>query len=244
MENQLSENQRSDIARRDASARGRRATRSEFAAGAVAVLPIIISVSAYGLLLGSVGRQAGLSPLEILLMSATVFAGGSQFVVLELWREPLPVATLVNLRHLLMGATLGPYMKSGSAGGNLFRLFFLADEVWALAIQRGRTRGLTPSFYLGVGLPLYLAWLLSTWLGALIGDVIADPVAWGFDFIFAAVFLSLLAGLWQGPRSSLFTWLASGGSAALAALWLPGVWYILIGAGAGMAAAALKAGRS
>ncbi|MGO1120757.1 AzlC family ABC transporter permease [Rhodovibrionaceae bacterium A322] len=220
--------------------------RQEFSAGAIAALPVFISVAAYGLLLGSLARQAGLAPLEVLAMSGFIFAGGSQFVILDLWQEPLPIAALlisvllVNLRHLLMGATLGPHLKGGKSAGSFFQLFFMADENWALAMQRARSGGLTTAFYLGLSLPLYVIWLSATFTGSLVGNVITDPAAWGFDFVFAAVFLTLLAGMWQGPRQSALPWLASAGSAALSSLWLPGAWYILIGAGAGMAVAAAK----
>src|SRR5436309_15947149 len=79
-------------------------------------LPVAVSVFTVGLVFGVLGRQAGLSGVEATLMSALVFAGASQFVALSLWLiMPFPVITIilttlvVNLRHLLMGASLRPW---------------------------------------------------------------------------------------------------------------------------------------
>ena len=84
--------------------------------GARRSIPIAISVFAIGLVFGVLARQAKLSILESFLMSGLVFAGASQFVALSLWiAMPLPVITIilttlvVNLRHLLMGASLRPW---------------------------------------------------------------------------------------------------------------------------------------
>ena len=51
-----------------------------------------------------------------------VFAGASQFLALELWGDPLPLAALVlgvlviNLRHLLMGPALLPWLAQDPPG--------------------------------------------------------------------------------------------------------------------------------
>src|SRR3546814_9121214 len=66
--------------------------------------------------------QKGLSPLETALMGATVFAGASQFVAVEIWTTPPAVALLtatalmVNLRHVLMGAAMAPHVRGWSRG--------------------------------------------------------------------------------------------------------------------------------
>ena len=92
--------------------------RGEAREGLVAILPVVVSVAAYGLLFGTLAAQQGLSPLETFLMSAMVFAGGSQFVALDLWTTPAAIWTLtmaalmVNLRHVLMGASLAPALAN------------------------------------------------------------------------------------------------------------------------------------
>src|SRR3546814_14235565 len=95
-------------------------------------------------------------------MGATVFAGASQFVAVEIWTTPPAVALLtatalmVNLRHVLMGAAMAPHVRGWSRGATYGGLFFMADEIWAFALRRGAERPLTPAYYFGLSLPLHL----------------------------------------------------------------------------------------
>src|SRR3546814_17714512 len=104
--------------------------RGEFAAGAFTILPLLVAVVPFGLLLGTLAAQKGLSPLETALMGATVFACASQFVAVEIWTTPPAVALLaatalmVNLRHVLMGAALSPPPRRWSRGATYGGRFF------------------------------------------------------------------------------------------------------------------------
>jgi 4-azaleucine resistance transporter AzlC len=228
--------------------RARRAGRlgEDFLLGAWQMLPFLLGVIPFGLILGALAAQKGLSPLETALMSGFVFAGSSQFVAIGLWAHPIPIlvivasTALVNLRHLLMGAAIAPHIARFGPRRSYLALFFLADENWAVALRRAAGEGLTPAFYFGQAVPFYLSWILWTTLGNLAGSFIADPRRYGFDFAFAAVFLVILFGLWRGSRSVLPV-AASAAAALLAWKFLPGVWYIFIGGLAGTAAAILAA---
>ncbi len=56
----------------------------EFRQGTVAVIPAVVAVIPFGLLLGALAAQKGLSPLEVGLMSGLVFAGSAQLVAIDL----------------------------------------------------------------------------------------------------------------------------------------------------------------
>ena len=223
----------------------RRIAEDGFAAGFLAILPLVVAVAPFGLLLGALAVQKGLSPFEVGLMSAMVFAGASQFVAIEIWTTPPLVALLgatalmVNLRHVLMGAALAPEIKTWPRSLAYGGLFFLADENWAFSLRRAAQRPLTPAYYAGLALPLYGAWVTTTTLGAIFGGVLQDPARYGLDFAFTAVFLTLLVGLWKGPRT-LWPWLASAAVAVAGYLLLPGVWYIALGGLAGSLVGALQ----
>ena len=116
------------------------------------------------------------------------FAGGSEFVAIELWRHPpllfliVGMTFLVNSRHLLMGATLAPRMRTLSAPKACLTLFFMADEIWAFGLEEARSRDeefataqLSLPFYAGLAAGLYGTWLVSTTVGALIGPRVGDP---------------------------------------------------------------------
>src|SRR3546814_19515182 len=73
-------------------------------------------------------------------------------------------------------------------------------EIWAFALRRGAERPLTPAYYFGLSLPLYLGWIATTTLGAIFGGVLQDPARYGLDFAFTAVFLTLLVSLWKDRK--------------------------------------------
>jgi predicted branched-subunit amino acid permease len=68
---------------------------------------------------------------------------------------------------------------------------------------------------------------------------VQNPAHWGLDFAFVAVFVALLAGMWKG-KGDLLPWAAAAAVAVAAAHWLPGEWYIILGALAGSLTGALR----
>lgn len=206
--------------------------------GARIGLPIALAGDAYGLVYGSLARQAGLGLAESVLASGVVYAGAAQLIALDLWTTPLPVATIVlttfvvNARHLLMGASLQPWLAPLPAPRRWAALALLSDESWAIA-ERERAAGRTDAAVLvGCGGVLYLSWVGTTAAGHLLGAALPSPQASGLDFAFVALFAALLAGAWDGPRR-LPAWLVAGAVAVVAARWLPGGWYVPLGAVAG-----------
>ncbi|MFL5627240.1 MAG: AzlC family ABC transporter permease [Ktedonobacteraceae bacterium] len=206
--------------------------------GARRILPIALGDAAYGLVFGVLAQQAKLSILEVFLMSGLVFAGSAQLIVLSLWSMPLPIGTIllttliVNLRNLLMGAAISPWFLRLSPFKAYTTIFFLADENWALTMGEFAKGKRNAAFLLGSGLVLLIVWVSSTVTGRMLGSVVHDPARWGLDFIFTAVFLSLLVGLWKG-KSDILPWIVAATVAVAAAHYLPGKWYILLGGLAG-----------
>jgi 4-azaleucine resistance transporter AzlC len=220
-------------------------------AGARRCVPLAASTFAYGLVFGVLARGAGLRPGEVTLMSATVFAGAAQFVVAGLWgggSGGVPVAEiviatgLVNLRHLLMGAALHPWFGHLPARQRYGAAFFMTDENWALTLREFAGGGRDGAFLVGSGLALFAGWVSAGTIGALLGTQVPDPARWGLDFAATAVFTALLVGMWRG-KGNLLPWATAATVATVAARWLPGQWYILLGALAGSAAGAWRDGR-
>ena len=217
--------------------------------GAKRCLPIEVAGFAIGLVFGVLAGQAGLSAAETVLMSALVFSGATQFVVLGLWAAPLPVAAIVlttlvvNLRYVLMGATLAPWFSGLSRLKAYGSIFFLADENWALAMGEHAKGRRDAAFLIGGGLAMFASWTISSLLGRAVGGALEDPARWGLDFAFTAVFLALLAGLWRGRKSDLLPWVGAAAVAVAAHLVLPGQWYVLLGGLAGSMAGAARYGR-
>jgi 4-azaleucine resistance transporter AzlC len=206
--------------------------------GARRTIPIGVSVVVYGTVFGALAAQAGLSPIEAVLMSGLVFAGGAQFIALDLWQSPVPVAALVlttlivNLRFLLMGATLSRWLGGLRPARLALTAQFIGDETWALTTQARRDGESDRAFVIGSGATLFVAWVGATALGASTGSLIDDPAALGLDFVFTAVFLTLLVGFWRGPPQ-LAPWTLSAAVALAVERLVEGPWYILAGGLAG-----------
>jgi 4-azaleucine resistance transporter AzlC len=206
--------------------------------GAIQTLPVALSVFAYGMVYGLLTREANMSLIEAALSSALVFAGSAQFVALDMWVHPLPIDALVfttlivNLRHVLMGASLEPWMRGTNRRITSPLLFFMVDESWALtyaSLSKGKA---DLGFLLGSGVVLWFTWMGATLAGRGMGAAIPSPELFGLDFAFTAVFLALLSGLWKG-RSDIPAWAVAALAALAAHHFLPGKWYIVAGGLAG-----------
>lgn len=227
------------------TAAGRSGTAEQFLLGVRMFVPVAISIAAYGVVWGVLARQAGLSVGEVLLMSGLVFAGASQFVALDTWSSgQLPILSIViataivNLRMLLMSATLRPLVAHLPLRRSLPAMFVVSDEQWAMTmaeVHRGRG---SLAFLLGTGALSWFAWIASTLAGRLAGALIDDPARYGLDFAFTATFLALLLGMWKG-RADLVPWLVGSAAAILSARLIEGNWYIIIGGLIGSFAGAL-----
>ena len=160
--------------------------------------PVLLSVVVVGIPFGIVARQAGLSPLEIVAMSVFVFAGASQFAMVQLFKDgvgwPLVVATvaLINLRHLLMAAALRPHFADVPVARRLAGAYVLTDEAFAMAIgwfRRGRTE---VAYYATFAVALYVLWNVATVIGMLLGPSIGEPRRFGVDFAITATFIAIV----------------------------------------------------
>ena len=217
-------------------------------------LPILVALIPLAMVLGAKSARKGISPVEVALMTALNYAGGSEFAAIGLWTSPLPVAVivgmtfLVNSRHLLMGAALGPYLSHLPRRIVYPALFFMVDESWAIGIADARSRaarGLLPAFsltfYMCFSLMFWVTWFSCATLGAVLGPVIGDIERWGLDMAFPAIFLVLIRGMWTSMRAAR-PWAVSLVAAAVTYLLVPGAWYVPAGAVAGLITAWFFAG--
>lgn len=160
--------------------------------------PVLTAVLVVGIPFGIVARQSGLSPAEIVAMSLFVFAGASQFAMVQLLKDgaawPLVVATvlLINLRHLLMAAALRPYFVRVSVSRRLAAAYVLTDEAFAMAIGRFRRGRTELAYYATFAVALFVLWNTATVIGMLIGPSIGEPRRFGVDFAITATFIAIV----------------------------------------------------
>jgi 4-azaleucine resistance transporter AzlC len=223
--------------------------RDDLRRGAVANLPVAASVAAYGSVLGMLAAQKGLAWTQLLAMNLSVFAGSAQFVMVEMWAPPLPVVEMtlavmiINLRYLLIGASLEPLFRGTSLARKAGIMHLVADENWAVTMAAYRQGSSSTAFLLGGGLCLIGVWSLGTLLGHQLGALVARPERFALDFAFIAVFTALTVSMWRGKRD-LLPWVTAAVLAIVAERWLPGKWYIIIGGLGGALVTALPRGET
>ncbi|NPV69370.1 MAG: AzlC family ABC transporter permease [Firmicutes bacterium] len=198
-------------------------------------LPLTVSIFGYGLVFGVLARQSGLTTWEVLLMSTAVIAGSSQFVAVGMISAgaaagQIVLATLLlNMRHLLMGASLAPYLRGVRTWKLAALAHLLNDESYALIIDRFQKHGGSVAYFLGAGLGTVSGWILSSALAGALGNLAGSTQKFGLDFAFAGTFIGLLVPQIKNRE----TWISFGVAAivSLASVQLiPGKWYMVIAA--------------
>jgi len=205
---------------------------ASFRAGLVSTLALAPGVIAFALVYGFAARQVGLSSGQTWLMSLAVFAGAAQFSALQVWSTSgggmvVLVTLVVNLRYLLMSASIAPYLRGLSRGRRMLAAFTLSDESYALATARYAAGSGSSAYLLGANLGLYFQWGMASLAGALLGRALPDLGPYRLDLIFPLAFLGLLVPLVR-DRISLAVAVVAGGLALAGSVLLPGKWYIVL----------------
>lgn len=171
---------------------------SSFMDGVKACLPTVMGYLGIGIAMGIVGKSAHLAIWQIFLMSTLVYAGSAQFILCGLLILSAPILSiiftvfLVNLRHLLMSLSVAHYFKGDSLLNGVAIGTLLTDESYGVLMATlAQEKNVTSNWVHGLNLTAYLSWILSTVIGALLGNFIPDPTIFGFDFALTAMFLGL-----------------------------------------------------
>jgi len=219
-------------------------TKDDFWQGVRGGFPVMVSASPFGALFGALAVDNGFSVFDAVFMSATVYAGASQMVGIELfghnvqpWLIVLSVFA-VNFRHILYSASIARHIRHFSAVQKFFTFFLLVDPQYAETEKRAeRGEPVTFAWYLGFAMIIYLPWQFTTMLGAIFGQMIGDPRAIGLDVLLPIYFMGLVLGFRQ--RDNWLPVVAVSSLASIAALHFVGSpWHVSIGAIAGILLAA------
>ncbi|WP_319410353.1 AzlC family ABC transporter permease [uncultured Cohaesibacter sp.] len=210
-------------------------------------LPIVITAGPFGALFGALAVDGGMATHEAVLMSATIFAGASQLVGLNLFGHNIPAWIVVlsifavNFRHILYSASLGRHISGWSAMRQYFGFFFLVDPAYAETERRvEQGEDIQFSWYMGLAFVVYVGWVVMTWLGTIFGNFLEDSHRWGIDFLLPVYFMALLMGFRKRPL-----WLpivaVSAAASILASETVGSPWHVSIGAAVGILTAAFFA---
>ncbi|MEM9520875.1 MAG: AzlC family ABC transporter permease [Actinomycetota bacterium] len=160
-------------------------------------LVLTVAVGVIGVTFGVLADAAGLSLPQIMVMSAFVFTGASQFAAVSVidtggsGAAAIGSALLLAARNALYGPVVARLLPAGwlprTASSH-----FVIDETTAMASVQADDADARDAFW-WTAVWLWSLWNLGSIGGALLGSVIGEPETWGLDAAFPAGFIALLA---------------------------------------------------
>jgi 4-azaleucine resistance transporter AzlC len=202
-----------------------------FKSGLKAAWPICLGYIPLGLATGVIGAQAGLSPLEVGLISLLVFAGSGQIIAFSMLGAGAGILSItlttlvVNLRHFLMSSALSMHLSHQPRRPLSLYAHCITDETFAVNLARFRTGSWDVRQALVVNHTSHLFWIGSNVAGCLAGASIPEG-AFGIDYALAAMFIGLLVLQLRGIKYAVTAVLAAI-LAVVFSIWLPGNLYIV-----------------
>ena len=172
-----------------------RVARPERRSPVVASLLLSAAIGVYAVSFGVLGVQAGLTIAQTCAMSLLVFTGASQFAavgVVAAGGSPLAAvssALLLGARNAVYGLAMARELPPGRLR-RLLAAHFVIDESTAMALAQDEPVDRVRAFW-ATGLGIFVCWNVGTFVGALVGDRLADPAALGLDAAFPAGFVAL-----------------------------------------------------
>ncbi len=171
-----------------------------------------------GLVFGLAALQAHYSLLDVLANSAIALGGGAQFAALGLvkdhasWLAIVAVTALINARHLLYSAAVGPYVAHQSRRERALLGHFLTDETFALSLAHFRRIGrYDRRGYWIASMAIFVPWTVGSGLGWIIAGGV-DIHVLALDVAFPAAMAGLSLGMVTGRRDAA----AAAGAVAIA----------------------------
>ncbi|MCI5074234.1 AzlC family ABC transporter permease [Oricola sp.] len=219
--------------------------RRDIIEGIRAATPGMLAATPFGLLFGALAVDNGFTVGEAVLMSATVFAGASQMVGIDLFGDRVAPWLIVlsifavNFRHVLYSAAMSRHMRGWSTLQRYLGFFVLIDPHYAETEKRAETgRPITFVWFITGGVAFYIMWVVEGWLGAVFGRLVENPAAYGVDFLLPIYFLGLVMGFRK--RANWLPVVIASAAASIAAYALVGSpWHVSLGALAGIVVAAV-----
>ncbi|MFO7306220.1 MAG: AzlC family ABC transporter permease [Gammaproteobacteria bacterium] len=159
-------------------------------------LSIAIATGLYGISFGALAVAAGLDVWQTVALSLLMFTGGSQFAFIGVLAgggsgsAACGAATLLGIRNAVYGMQMNRML--GLAGWRKYLAAQVTIDESAATAAGQLTRPEQRRGFWAAGLGIFVLWNLFTLLGALLGDAMGDPRAWGLDGAAVAAFLGLL----------------------------------------------------
>lgn len=165
-------------------------------------LSIALATGLYGISFGALGVAAGLSVWQTVVLSLLMFTGGSQFAFIGVLAgggsggAAFGAASLLGIRNAVYGMQMNSMLRP-TGWLRPAAAHVTIDESVATASGQSDPDEQRRGFWIA-GVGVFVLWNIFTVIGALLGDALGDPKAWGLDGAAVAAFLGLL---WPRLRS-------------------------------------------
>ena len=202
----------------------------EFLQGLKDQAAVAAGTAAWGLMTGVAMVNAGLSPVEALLMTFVVYAGSAQLTAVPLLASGAPAwvvlaaAVCVNLRFVVFSVHMRPYVMHLPRWERMLTGYLTGDMSYAFFAKRYHQPGTDRAAldrqqaYLAGNCAInYLMWMSASVLGVVMAKAI--PTAWGLGFAGILALLGVAASLATSTLRVLSAGVA--GAAAVVAWALP-----------------------
>ena len=194
-------------------------------------VPVLTGFLVLGIAYGVLMQTKGYGIIWAVAMSAFAFCGSMQFVAITLLTtvfnpiQAFLLSIMVNARHLFYGISmLDKYKGLGKVRG--FLIFTLCDETFSISASIDPPEQINRKyFYFVISFLDYFYWILGTFLGGVIGNLITFNTE-GLDFVLTALFVVLLLEQLKKKENRIFAGIGIAGT--VAGLWLFGAENLVI----------------
>ncbi len=192
----------------------------DFVDGIRLFVPIGAGYLPLGFACGIVCAEAGMSVMQIFLMSLLVYAGAGQYIaggMIAAGASPLSIIIttfIVNSRHILYTSVLYPYISKWSFLKQSLFAAQITDEVFAMHSSFMSRNNVSTVTAFTLNIFSHSPWVISNTIGGISASLIPDSSKFGLDFTLYALFIALI--LPRLVNTAQFAALITGGIAATA----------------------------
>ncbi len=192
----------------------------DFVDGIRLFVPIGAGYLPLGFACGIVCAEAGMSVMQIFLMSLLVYAGAGQYIaggMIAAGASPLSIIIttfIVNSRHILYTSVLYPYISKWSFLKQSLFAAQITDEVFAMHSSFMSRNNVSTVTAFTLNIFSHSSWVISNTIGGISASLIPDSSKFGLDFTLYALFIALI--LPRLVNTAQFAALITGGITATA----------------------------
>lgn len=172
---------------------------NQFQDGVKDALPTVFGFLSIGAAFGIIAASEGFTIWQIFLLSAVLYAGSAQFIIIGMLLADSSITSivsmvfLVNFRMFLQSLAVANFFDKQSLVSKILMGSLVTDESFGIfSLNSVTKKSISINWMHGLNIASWITWWLSSIVFALFGKSIANPQNFGLDFTLIAMF----AGLW------------------------------------------------